>query len=130
MRLLDFSDGFTSASAPVISADTSTTQTIANNQSATNVTGLVLTSLRGAVVEMEISRKTTLSELRGMKRLVFLYDSTSALWYVSDTEDNTGADTDVTITVSGNQVQYESSNQAGASYVGTAKWTILRSYNA
>lgn len=127
MRELDFLDGFTSPTAP---SEGSTSQTLANAQAATNITGLLLdnTLFRGYVVEMDISRKTASSERRAMKRLVFLWDTTAAAWTVCDTEDNTGTDSGVTISMSSQQVQYATDSQAGSSYAGTGKWKIVRRY--
>jgi hypothetical protein len=130
MRILDFADFFSSASSPTVIDSAPVTQTLANNQAATNITSLSFdnTIYRGAVVEMDVSRKTASSERRGMKKLVFVYDTTALAWAVVDSEDNTGTDTGVTISMSGDQVQYATDNQAGASYAGSGKWNILRRY--
>lgn len=131
MRVLDFSDGFTSSSDP---SDGSTSQTLANNQAATDVTGLLFSSstYRGAVVEVEVKRKTDSTERRGFVTLRLVYDSTAAAWtLLSVDEDNTGTDLGVTWTsTSAGQVKYATDNQAGTNYAGTGKWRIIRRYAA
>ena len=132
-RIINFSDGFTSATAPSLTGSTaSTTQTLANAQSATNITSLSFSSAtyRGAVFEIEVSRKTASSERRGLISCMVCYDTTAVSWtLVRYDEDNSGTDLGVTITITaGGQVQYATDSQSGASYAGTGKWNILRSY--
>ena len=131
MREADFSDTIESSSAP---SDASTSQTLANNQAAADVTSMLFSSAtyRGVVVEIEVSRKTASSERRGFVTLRLVYDTTAASWVIVDvTEDNTGTDLGVTWTVTAaGQVKYATDNQSGASYAGTGKWKILRRYSA
>lgn len=130
MRELDFVDGFESSSSP---GDSSTSQTLANAQAATDVTSLLFSSAtyRGVVVEVEVSRKTGSSERRGFVKLKLVYDTTAVSWVlVAVEEENTGTDLGVTWTVTAvGQVQYATDSQSGASYAGTGKWKILRRYS-
>jgi len=97
--------------------------TVANNQaSAANVTDLVFSSAshRGAVVEMDVTRKTDTasSEVRCRRELTLAYRQESASWVILD--ETVFGDYDgltLTITAAG-QVQYVSTNIAGANYVG------------
>lgn len=130
MRTLDFADGFTSASSPTVGSPT--TQTIANAQAATNITNLSVDHLvyRSAIIELEYSRKTASSERRGVKKITCVWDTTAGAWVVIDAESNNDVDSGITITFSGDNVQYATDSQAGATYVGTAKWQFLRRYAA
>jgi hypothetical protein len=133
MRELDFSDGFTSASAPA--SGSATSQTLSNNVAATNVTGALLSSAtyRGAIIEMEVSRVTASSERRSLITFSVQYKaSATSGWYISRYDEDvmdTSAESGVTLTITlAGQVQYATDNQAGASYVGTGKWQFLRRY--
>ena len=134
MRVLDFSDGFSSASTPTVStATTQTTFTIANNQaSPANVTGLSFSSAshRGAIVEYDITRKTATasSEVRAIGSLILVYRTETSSWSME--EQSNHDDVGVTFTVTaGGQVQYTSTNISGSSYVGTMNF-FSRVFNA
>ena len=106
-----------------------TTFTIANNiGSATDVTGLLFSSAscKSAKVHGALRRKTDTasSEVLGYFDLILMYSNQDSAWYlVSVREDNVSSSTGVTFTVtSAGQVQYVSTNIAGANYAGEFKF--------
>jgi hypothetical protein len=106
----------------------------ANNQvAAANITGLVFDSglYRSAIVECAISRKTdtALSEVRAISTIYLLYRLETLTWDLQGPQEY-GDFHGITFTVTGaGQVQYTSTNIAGANYVGTIKFRA-RTFNA
>lgn len=128
MRAYDFSTAWSAEGTPATEA----TVSLANNQSATNLTGVSFdnTVSRGGIVEMYIRRKTDSSERNCHRILKVSYDTTATAWRIDeDTEDNNGTASGVTLSLSGGQVQYATDNQAGSNYVGLASIAIRR-FNA
>jgi hypothetical protein len=106
--------------------------TIANNQaSAANVTGLVIDpgTYRGAFIDYSIYRQTDTgsSALAEIGQLRLVYNTQATTWHLSD--DFSGHNAGVTFSVSGSgQIQYTSTNIAGANYAGTLKYNIRNQF--
>jgi hypothetical protein len=128
MRAYDFSTAWSADGTPA----TESTVSLANNQAATNLTGVLFdnTVHRGAIIEMYIRRKTDSSERNCHRLLKVSYDTTAAAWRIDeDTEENNGTASGVTLSLSSGQVQYATDNQAGTNYAGLASIAIRR-FNA
>lgn len=121
-----------SSASAIYVVDGDTSFTIANNQaSAASVTGLLLdgVSTRGFILDYSIYRQTdtALSALAQVGQLRAVYNSQSSTWFMSD--DYSGQNSGVTFTIQpSGQIQYTSSNIAGANYVGTMKYAIRKSF--
>jgi hypothetical protein len=103
--------------------------TLANNQSAANVTGIVFdsvtyTSIR---IDAEIRRKTTTNEDVWNGRIIMLWRALTSTWDVQWAGD--GDDPGVTFTVvttsTSGQLQYATDNMSGSSYVGKLKYKAI-----
>jgi len=110
-----------------------TSFTIANNQSsAANITGLIFnpTLFRGVKIEYSIYRQTdTASSARAqIGQLRFVYNTQAASWLLSD--DFAGQDAGVTFEVddSTGQVRYTSSDISGTGYVGSLKYSVIKTF--
>lgn len=133
MRILDFSDGFTSSSAPTGAGETVFEFTIANNQGvAANVTSMVVSSAtyRGAQIEYDLYRNTDVNERRATGVLDLEYSFLTTTWRIRrDDQWNFGTPHGVTFSVTaGGQVQYTSDNLAGSSYASSLLWVFARRY--
>lgn len=121
-----------SSASAIYVVDGDTSFTIANNQSsAASITGLLIdgVSTRGFILEYSIYRQTdtALSALAQLGQLRAVYNSQSSTWFMSD--DYSGQNSGVTLTIQpSGQIQYTSSNIAGANYVGTMKYAIRKSF--
>jgi hypothetical protein len=108
--------------------------TIANNSGAADVTGLTVAGTgavtRSAFVEYDIRRKTdtALSEVREMGCFWLYYNYQTGVWAISDVT-SVGDDSGVVFSISAGQVQYTSTNIAGANYVGQLHFRA-RMFNA
>lgn len=108
---------------------TETAFTVVNNQAgAADVTACLVSSAssRGAVVKYDIRRKsdTALSEVRAVGTLVLGYRLQSSAWEILG-QDEYGDTHGVTFTVTAaGQVQYTSTNLAGANYVGELRFKV------
>jgi hypothetical protein len=95
---------------------------ILNNQvAAIDLTGVVLdsTQYRSVKIFYEIFRKTATNELLANGELVCLYDETSNAWSLAPGFWEGAADYGVVFSITpAGQVQYTSSNLAGANYTG------------
>jgi hypothetical protein len=119
-----------SASAIFIT-DSETSFSIANNQTITNVTSLLIdgVSNRSFTIDYSIYRQTdtALSAVAEAGQLRGVYNTQSATWFMSD--DYSGQNSGVTFSILGSgQIRYTSSNIAGANYVGTLKYTIRKTF--
>jgi hypothetical protein len=121
-----------SSASAIYVVDGDTSFTIANNQAAAaSITGLLIdgVSTRGFILEYSIYRQTdtALSALAQLGQLRAVYNSQSSTWFMSD--DYSGQNSGVTLTIQpSGQIQYTSSNIAGANYVGTMKYAIRKSF--
>jgi hypothetical protein len=119
-----------SASAIYIT-DSETTFSIANNQTITNVTSLLIdgVSNRSFTIDYSIYRQTdtALSAVAEAGQLRGVYNTQSSTWFMSD--DYSGQNSGVTFSILGSgQIRYTSSDIAGANYVGTLKYSIRKTF--
>jgi len=97
---------------------------INNNQVApTDVTGMTVDSslYRGATVWYQVTRETATNELVGQGYLSLVWKPGALVWDISvgpEGPDAHGVDFTITTTGTVGQVQYTSSNMAGAGYTG------------
>jgi hypothetical protein len=107
--------------------------TIANNQSsAANITGLIFSpaTYRSAKVEYAIYRQTddALTGVAQVGQLRLVYNSQQASWLLSDDYAGQSSGVEFSITALG-QVQYTSSDLgAGTNYVGSLKYSIIKTF--
>ena len=120
-RIVSFADGFTSASAPVVAGAEQENYTLANNQSLTNITGLIFDSstYKSVFIDFEIERIGS-STYRQSGSLILSYNGTWSITfgnYQGDPiiEDVLTEDYGITLSVVGatGQVQYSSNNLPG-----------------
>jgi len=119
-----------SASA-IYNTDADTSFTIANNQTVTNITGLLLdgVSVRSALIDYSIYRKTdtALSAVVQIGQLRVAYNTQTSTWYLSD--DYSAQNAGVTFSIlSSGQIRYASTNIAGTNYSGLLRYSIRRSF--
>lgn len=110
-----------------------TSFTIVNNQSTpANITGLVFnpTLFRGVKIEYSIYRQTDTasSAVAQMGQLRFVYNTQAGVWLTSD--DYAGQDAGVTFTIdnTSGQIQYTSTDITGTNYVGTLKYSLIKTF--
>ena len=77
-RIVQFSDGFTSASAPVVSGGAQENYDLLNNQTGTEITGLIFDSslYKSAFIDAEIERNGILS-YRQIIQIQLYFDGTN-----------------------------------------------------
>lgn len=100
---------------------------IANNQSvATDITGMILNDslYRGFTIDYLIWRATDINSKIQYGQLRAVYNANTSTWYLSD--NYSGQDAEVEFSININQVQYTSSNLAGADYAGYIKFIYTR----
>lgn len=105
---------------------TKVTTTIANNQvAAADVTGFLIdgTRFRSFEAKYWAYRTTASNEVVEAGIITGAYKTTAGTWQISISSIAGDADMDFTITAAG-QLQYTSSNLAGATYAGNIKWAI------
>lgn len=106
-----------------------TTFTIANNQSVTDVTGLLFngTTVKMAIIDYRIRRNTTgggATERVQGGSMVAMYSPTAGTWSLTPGP-QAGDDAGVTFTITaGGQVQYASDNQTGTADESILKYTV------
>jgi hypothetical protein len=121
-----------SSASAIYVVDGDTSFTIANNQSsAANVTSLLFdgVSTRSFILDYSIYRQTDTasSALAQVGQLRGVYNTQSSTWFMSD--DFSGQNAAVTFSIQpSGQIQYTSSNIAGANYVGSMKYAIRKSF--
>lgn len=107
--------------------------TIANNQSsASNITGLIFSpaTYRSAKIEYSIYRQTdtALTGVAQVGQLRLVYNSQQASWLLSDDYAGQSSGVEFSVTALG-QVQYTSSDLgAGTNYVGSLKYSIIKTF--
>lgn len=112
--------------------DSETSFTIANNQSsAASITGLLFDpiSTRSFSLDYVIYRQTDTasSALAQVGQLRGVYNTQASTWFMSD--DFSGQNAAVTFSIQpSGQIQYSSSNIAGANYVGSLKYNIKKTF--
>ena len=121
-----------SSASAIYVVDGSTSFTIANNQAAAaSVTSLLIdgVSTRSFIIDYSIYRQTdtALSALAQAGQLRGVFNTQSSTWFMSD--DYSGQNSGVTFSIlSSGQIQYTSSNIAGANYVGSMKYAIRKTF--
>ena len=108
---------------------TQTNFTIANNQSVTNVTGLIFDSstIKAARVEYSIDRRTATQDVQEMGHFYVIYDTRQTQWRIAlgmTFFDTSGVV--FSVNTSTGQIQYTSDDLTGSSYVGELRYTIYR----
>lgn len=118
---------------PVAIIVSQTSSTIVNNQSTpANITGLIFnpTLFRGVKIEYSIYRQTDTasSAVAQMGQLRFVYNTQAGVWLTSD--DYAGQDAGVTFTIdnTSGQIQYTSTDITGTNYVGTLKYSLIKTF--
>lgn len=121
-----------SSASAIYVVDGDTSFTIANNQSsAADVTSLLFDGVatRSFILDYSIYRQTDTasSALAQVGQLRGVYNTQSSTWLMSD--DFSGQNSGVTFSIQpSGQIQYTSSNIAGANYVGSMKYLIRKSF--
>jgi len=109
--------------------------TLANNQSsAANVTGLSFDPniVRTVKIQYDIYRQTAtaLSECREVGTLYLVYSFSEAVWRIERVAHNVqNNDTGIEFSMSGNQLQYTSTNISGTSYTGLFTYKLDYFFN-
>lgn len=139
-RIVNFADGFTSSSPPVIIGASQEIFDILNNQSSfTNFSGLILDKDQYQTVKMfcEIERSSSSGSYRQAIELVFVYKSTWSFTTGLSSGDtlleetlSSGELVIFSINATTGQVSYKSGNLSGTSYTGKLKASIDRILNA
>lgn len=120
-RVVTFSDGFTSASAPSIVGASQENYTLLNNQATTAITGLVFdsTTTKSVFIDYTIDRVGTV-ERRQSGSMIAVFNGTWSITFGSYQGDTIIADTLVntysatlSIHATTGQISYSSGNQAG-----------------
>lgn len=120
VRIVNFADGFSSASEPSVSGAVQENYTLLNNQTLTNIAGLVFDNsvVKSVFFNYELTRTGTIPR-RQTGAFQMAYNSTWELSfgnYQGDTiiEDVLTQDYGITLSVTPTgQIQYSSNNQAG-----------------
>ena len=102
---------------------------IANNQSATNITGLVFdkTTYKAARVEYSIDRRTSTQDVQEFGSFYAIHDARNDTWRISlGSAFFDSAGVTFSINASTGQIQYASDDLTGASYVGELRYTVYR----
>ena len=121
-----------SSASAIYVVDGSTSFTIANNQAAAaSVTSLLIdgVSTRSFIIDYSVYRQTdtALSALAQAGQLRGVFNTQSSTWFMSD--DYSGQNSGVAFSIlSSGQIQYTSSNIAGANYVGSMKYAIRKTF--
>jgi hypothetical protein len=120
------------SAAAVYINDSEFSFSLVNNQtSAANVTSLLIDPIAtsGFILDYKIYRQTdtAASGVAQIGQLRGVYNSQSSIWLMSD--DFSGQDAGITLSIQpSGQIQYSSSDIAGANYVGTLKYNIRKTF--
>lgn len=131
-RIITFSDGFTSATAPGGANGVIETYPIANNAIATTLATYNSTLIKTVISTYELIRSTSLGTFKQEGSVTFTFVSGS--WSINygnysgnemivDSITNTEH---ITLSFSGDNLQYTSGNMTGTSYVGSFKLSSTR----
>ena len=132
-RVLNFSDGFTSTTAPTGAGGAQENYTISNNTTAGILFTTDYTTNRTVFFDYELKRQTSLGIFVQAGSSIMSYDTSWAL-----TQGNYQGDEIIVDTISSTEhvklilnsstgaLTYDSGNMTGTSYVGTFKITITR----
>jgi len=114
-RILTFSDGFTSSTAPTVTGASEETYTLNNNQSTTNISGLLIdpTDFTTAFFNYELERiGSSTYRQSGQFQIVWNGSSFSLSFGPFDGDNLMGIDTTLSVLNSG-QFQYSTVNLTG-----------------
>jgi len=131
-RIIQFADGFTSATAPSGVNGVIETYSIANNGGATTIATYDNADFKTVISTYELFRSTSLGSFKQEGSVTFTYVSGS--WLINygnysgnemivDSIVNTEH---ITLSFSGNNLRYTSGNMAGTSYTGSFKLSSTR----
>jgi hypothetical protein len=131
-RVIQFSDGFTSATAPSGTNGVIEPYTIANNASSTTLATYDNADFKTVISTYELIRSTSLGTFKQEGSMTFTY--VSGAWSTnygnySGNEmivDSLVNDEHITLSFSGNDLQYTSGNMSGTGYTGTLKLSSTR----
>lgn len=121
-----------SSASAIYVTDSDTSFTIANNQSSVaNVTGLLFDGVatRSFILDYSIYRQTSTasSAVAQVGQLRGVFNTQSGTWLMTDDFSGQNAGVNFSITIGG-QIQYTSTNIAGASYVGSLKYAVRKTF--
>ena len=132
-RVLNFSDGFTSTTAPTGAGGAQENYTIANNTVGGAILTLNYAINKTAFIDYELIRTTSLGTFAQAGSLIMAYDTS---WLL--TEGNYQGDEMIVATISSTEhvkiilnsstgvLTYDSGNMLGTGYSGTLKLNIVR----
>jgi hypothetical protein len=133
-RVVDFSDGFVSTSAPDLVDIVSQKYEIENNQAAFVSLGITFdeAEFKSAIIEYELERVDSIDEFRQVGTISAVYDGASwNLFFGTFSGDDMLTDNalpsneSVALAINGQDLEYKSGNM-GASYDGNIKLVITR----
>jgi hypothetical protein len=106
---------------------------IANNQTLpANITGLIFDPalFRGVEIKYSLYRQTDtiLSAKAQMGQLRFVYNTQLSTWFISDDFAGQNAGVEFSINNSTGQIRYISTDVVGANYVGTLKYSVIKTF--
>jgi hypothetical protein len=106
---------------------------IANNQTLpANITGLIFDPalFRGVEIKYSLYRQTDtiLSAKAQMGQLRFVYNTQLSTWFISDDFAGQNAGVEFSINNSTGQIRYTSSEILGSTYVGTLKYSVIKTF--
>lgn len=131
--VIDFSDGFTSASAPTGASGNAESYTIANNITGGAVFTMNSTVNKSAFIDYELRRSTSLGVFIQSGSMILSYDGSWSVSYgnymgdemIVDTVSNT-EHVKLSLNSGTGALTYDSGNMSGTGYTGTLKLNIVR----
>lgn len=133
VRVVNFADGFTSASAPTGAGSVIETYTIANNTTSGAILTLDSSTSKSAFVDYELRRSTSLGVFIQTGSIIFNYDGSWSMSFGNYSGDEMIVDTIVntehvklTLNSGTGALTFDSGNMSGTSYSGTLKLNIVR----
>jgi len=101
---------------------------LANNQTNTNLFDIARTKNKAYKVEARMARETDTNYAEAIVEFFISYDQSGLVWRVAKetVNDLEGIDTNITFTMSGNTLQYSSSDITGTNYTGKINGKITR----
>lgn len=132
-RVIEFADGFTSATAPTGAGSVIENYTIANSTTGGAILTLDSSTSKSAFVDYELRRSTSLGVFIQTGSLICTYDGAWAISYGNYMGDEILVDTLANtehvkfyLNSSTGALTYDSGNMSGTSYSGTFKLNIVR----
>lgn len=132
-NVVNFADGFTSASAPTGAGSVLESYVINNNDTGELLFTLDSTATKSAFVDYELRRSTSLGVFIQTGSMIFAYDGAWSVSYGNYSGDEIIVDTitstehvKLTLNTGTGALTYDSGNMSGTSYSGTFKLNIVR----